>query len=490
MGGYHGHRQVQEYIREHKKTILAIVFIILILYGLLIRLYSLGLESFWVDESISALAARRILEVGVPRFESNYLYSRASLFHYLMAGFLLFGYTEFNARLVSVIFGIASSVLIFFIAREYNKQAAWIALLLSLFLEVFVVYSRQARMYQMEMFFFFLTLYLLYKALWKKTYLWWAALCFLAAYNTHTIALLLLPFFFYALFRHRLSRLVYAISAMFSIYLVYSHLHLLGDFRLPFLTTYMIYLKHYAPFLLVSVVGFFIGCFGSFKPTRGSKRASGKESKKLTNESRRTLTCFLGLAAILILAAASFERMFAFRYVYLAFLPILVLTSVAFSRIKYGWLILTAYLVLISNIFIPFTYTSILRPESRISHFDFTAPEADFRQAYSVIDQIYEGEALIASFTPAAAWYFKSPDYWIHASFTSLNDSTIYNDRDVYTGARVIYNLEQLKAVKGHKLIILDQWSGSKIKGDIRDFIQESCTERVSEEGVVGFRCG
>ena len=193
-------------IKDNKKIILVIAFFLLLIYGTFIRLYGLGSDSFWIDESMSALAAKKIHEYGTPVLESGFVYDRASIFHNIMSFFLMFGYNEFNARLVSVIFGIASCVLIFFIAKEYNKYAAWIAFIFSLFLEIFIVYSRQARMYQMELFFFFLTLFLLYKGLKSKKYVWWSLAAFLFAYNTHPISLLLIPFFFYVLLKNKMNK--------------------------------------------------------------------------------------------------------------------------------------------------------------------------------------------------------------------------------------------------------------------------------------------
>ncbi len=81
------------------------IIVLFALYGLFIRLYGLGSKSFWLDENISALAARGIVETGKPYLDSGYLYSRAYLFHYAEAFFLLFGQNEFNARLFSVLMG-------------------------------------------------------------------------------------------------------------------------------------------------------------------------------------------------------------------------------------------------------------------------------------------------------------------------------------------------------------------------------------------------
>jgi predicted membrane-bound mannosyltransferase len=117
------------------KKWLWVLFVILLLYGGLIRIYGLGQKNLWIDESISAIASRNILNKGIPIFSSGKLYNRAYLFHYGMAGFLLFGQNEFNARMISVLFGLATCVLIFLFGKEFNKKTGWIGFVLSLFLD-------------------------------------------------------------------------------------------------------------------------------------------------------------------------------------------------------------------------------------------------------------------------------------------------------------------------------------------------------------------
>ena len=137
---------------------------IILIFAFFLRVYSLGTPVFWVDEATSSVASLMILEKGFPIFDSGLFYDRALLFHYLQAFFLLFGQTEFLARFVSVIFGLLTIVLIYFIGKEYSNSGGIIsALFLSVFyLEVF--FSRQARFYQFFQLLFFLSLYLLYKS--------------------------------------------------------------------------------------------------------------------------------------------------------------------------------------------------------------------------------------------------------------------------------------------------------------------------------------
>ena len=117
------------------KVKLEIVFLgIILLFGLFIRVYNLGVAPLWIDESISSIAAKEILEKGAPVFDSGLFYSRALFYHYSEAFFLLFGVNDFNARIASVIFGLATILLLFFIGREYSKSGGVIS---ALFMSVF-----------------------------------------------------------------------------------------------------------------------------------------------------------------------------------------------------------------------------------------------------------------------------------------------------------------------------------------------------------------
>ena len=126
-----------------------ILLILILLFAFFIRIYSLGNTPFWIDESISSIASRNIIEKGIPQFDSGVLYDRAYVFHYLQSFFFIFGVNDFTARLVSVIFGLLTVLLAYLIGKEYFKSGGLIS---ALFMAVFyleVFYSRQARFYQL-----------------------------------------------------------------------------------------------------------------------------------------------------------------------------------------------------------------------------------------------------------------------------------------------------------------------------------------------------
>ena len=90
----------------NKKTVFFILAVILLL-GFFLRVFYLSVPPFWVDESISSMASLKIIETGLPVFDSVVFYSRAMVFHYSQAiSMIIFGVNDFGARFVSVIFGL------------------------------------------------------------------------------------------------------------------------------------------------------------------------------------------------------------------------------------------------------------------------------------------------------------------------------------------------------------------------------------------------
>src|SRR5690606_4873187 len=126
-----------------------IVVAILVLAAL-VRFHELGSFSLHKsDEDTTVLAASHILEDGTPRFPSGMFYARAIVHSYLIGGsFMLFGVSEWSARLPSVLCGILAVWLGWLVARRF-LTAAWrlaFALCLAL-LPIMIADSQEARMY-------------------------------------------------------------------------------------------------------------------------------------------------------------------------------------------------------------------------------------------------------------------------------------------------------------------------------------------------------
>lgn len=128
-----------------------LVIIALTGIGLFLRMLNLGYDPVWVDEATSILAARGLLENGVPILPSGQEYDRAILSTYTIAASIkLFGNSEFAARLPSAILGALAIPLTFLLGkRTIGANASLIATFFLTFSLFEIAWSRQARMYQL-----------------------------------------------------------------------------------------------------------------------------------------------------------------------------------------------------------------------------------------------------------------------------------------------------------------------------------------------------
>ncbi|MEM9482191.1 MAG: glycosyltransferase family 39 protein [Cyanobacteria bacterium P01_F01_bin.116] len=136
----------------YQRSLLGIVLII----SLILRLYKLGFDNPEPDENVSWDATRGILRTGAPLESSGVWYTRSPVYHYLLAIWLrILGNSLFNARLFSVLIGIATLVLIFYFTHYLTKNF-WLALFVTAILTIDpweLWYSRNIRFYQMAQLF-------------------------------------------------------------------------------------------------------------------------------------------------------------------------------------------------------------------------------------------------------------------------------------------------------------------------------------------------
>ncbi len=140
--------------------ILALVAIVVI--GASLRLYALGQPSFWNDESDTALQSLGILKNGIPILPSGRVEYEAVLSPALTAlAWLIGGQSDFAARFVDAVFGIATIFVVFLLGRKASGTGVGLSSSLMYSLSSWMVaWSRQARFYQ-EFQFFFLALALI-----------------------------------------------------------------------------------------------------------------------------------------------------------------------------------------------------------------------------------------------------------------------------------------------------------------------------------------
>lgn len=177
----------------------------LILIGLWLRAVNLGTLGIFGDEDHTYFAVKGILEHGLPYMPSGMLYPRAPLLSYFAAFFsATLGFDETSLRLPSVILSTLNLLLysyLFF--KLVNRKTALVFAALFTVSYWNIEVARQARMYEMMLFFQGLSALLISKGFLEKksSLLWLSVLTMALAISTQKLAfflnsLYLLPFLF------------------------------------------------------------------------------------------------------------------------------------------------------------------------------------------------------------------------------------------------------------------------------------------------------
>ncbi len=163
---------MQEGFRMEKKGFLiAVLLAAILLLGAFLRLHELSEESIWVDEAFTYHYVNLNWDDMVNILKTNDVHP--PLF-YLFGSWWngLLGSSEFFLRLLPAIFGTLSIAVLFLLARKL--YGAKVALLSALFFSLsytMVLYSQDAKMYSMLIFFFLLSLLFLLRFAEKPTLL-------------------------------------------------------------------------------------------------------------------------------------------------------------------------------------------------------------------------------------------------------------------------------------------------------------------------------
>ncbi len=451
-----------------KKSTEFIILIIILIFALFLRLYALGNSPLWIDEATSSMASKMILEKGVPVFDSGLLYGRASFFHYIEAFFLLFGENDFNARLVSVLFGILTIVFVYFIGREHSKTGGIIsALFFSVFyLEVF--FSRQARFYQLFQLMFFLCLYLLYKSGETKNkkheifYLIGSLIAFFIALDTQIAGLVLAPFItLHILVYNTKYNKLFAILPL--IPLIQKFMPAVGlssgsaETTINYSDSYYSFANNMHYLLILFIPGIIWSFF-----------------------KKKKLTLMMIIPSIALLIGVFSLQTFALRYVYFFVFLLLFYSSLLLSFLyeKYGNIMLITIicvLIIPSNLIFPYTYVNVIKPINyNHAYSDFSTPETNYKAVPNeIMNKLKDrNNFLISLFSSDVEWNIRKPDYVIPFSMDGRGEDQIsYNKSvngiqtgkvvDIYSGAQIL-DYENIPSKPYY--VTADSFSVSKLK--------------------------
>lgn len=438
-----------------------------------LRLYALGRPSFWFDEAITTNAAIGLLEHGRPMFPSGAVYWRGFPHTLLVAGSLAgFGVSEWAARLPSVLAGVATIPVVYWLGHEVgNRRVGLVAAGLVTLLTWEIAWGRQARMYQLLQLAYALALVGLARVdrtgLRDRVTLGLIGGGTLLGALAHRIGLVLFP----VAVGYLALQLWYrgegldrrSVAVVAGVVLVAVGLELLGTGPLAVTRTVLA--------TDINHVGRYQGVVRSTLPVVYLLAVVG-----------------LGLSFRywphgLLLALALFPplwillfhtELFATRYLYFA-VPILAVsvalvlevgieqagalarylgsrsqridrgfgtirTRVPTAVLATGLPAVVALLVVLPSLTLVPQAGYALGPN---------APQPDFKTAHSYVDSHDQpNDVLVAGWTAPALYYHGSVDYWLVHDLTSAGDGwTTAEGREVYTGAEPLPNASALRRV-------------------------------------------
>jgi 4-amino-4-deoxy-L-arabinose transferase-like glycosyltransferase len=451
-----------------------IALVLILVFALFLRLWQLGTPNMWIDETTSSLAASKILEHGLPVFDSGAIYNRALFFHYLEAFFLIFGANDFTARLVSVLFGLATIVLAFYIGKEYSKKAGLLAALFTCLFFLEVAFSKQARMYQLFQFLFFLAIFLLYKfkTTKKPVFLIISLISLVLLVDTQLEGLILVPAYFLIIWlyskKYWYSLFIPALLALYSGLDALSTLIINSSLASHYLSEYTNFFSlTITAFIILALIGLVLGFMKN-----------------------KELTLYLLIPTIALFLGLLFIKLFALRYIYSVFFLIPLFLAIFFSILyeKFGKLILIALvfaLIYPSNLFFQHNYNTVLSPS--INFYDYTAPSLDYKSINKSTLNLLQDSELLVFFSPGASWYIKKPDYVFPFSDSGLGNYALYNNKDYYTGA----NITQTKP-QGKFMILEDSFSQQKLnssEAQAYSLIKQNCSLIEQTQSLKVYSC-
>ncbi|MBU0712520.1 glycosyltransferase family 39 protein [bacterium] len=461
-----------------KKNWAIIILAILVVWGACLRLYNLGDQSLWMDESYSAIAIERIAETGLPQLESDHYYWRGITHNYPTALFqLIFGKSTAVLRLPASLFGIGTILLTYLAGLTFfkKKSIALIAAALVTFGVFDIGWSRQIRMYTELQFFFLLSVTAFYKYFIEKKPTLKKGLIVilltLLTVETHLQGMFLFAAYGAMLWLNKdkisaKTKQVILFSALGAVFL-----SLLLDFgsilRIisGILSDFHFYLPNYLTFLgKFHTVVLAMGLVGMVMAFR--------------KKNREALLIGVIFGLTLLILGSSYR--IAMRYLFFA-IPFLYLIAAygmdtLTSIKKYRYL---SSLIIFALLALSFQNSFTLNPKSEyfLEHdplsngpkLDYT-PQPDFKKAYQFIEKNKKsGDLMLVAHTAIHKWYLPDSDfYWLGFNFgldPSLPDHATIEQGDyfvdVYTGTGIVDDLEILQELMetNHGYIIWDYFA-------------------------------
>jgi len=422
------------------------LIITLICAGFLIRLYEINSLSLWHDEAVTANIVKSFIENGIPTYPSGKLYTR-ELFNQVLLSVSskIFGHSDWALRIPSAIAGTLTIGVTYLTGREFfNREVGLISAFFIAFSTWQITWSNQVRMYGLLQLLFLSTILMIYYNYHiDADYQHIATLLVLMvlAIFTHLIGYLLpfvlisYSFLVFIQSNKSIRSLIYVtlpiIFVFISINLFHQNIIELIFSWLEFTSNTNLYVEwlvnNYNVMLGLGILGGFIGL---------------KENMKAS---------YLSAVSILPIFVVFFWfwETPGSRYLFVTF-PFFAIFSALFLS-KFSHLIhranskntLSRSTILIFLVVLTFSFGNFASGNYEPG---LRAPQADFRSAYTYIgERIQNNDTVISSWTAPTVHYLREPDYALIPE--SSVPMSIYQGKDYYSGAPIIYNASQLSNI-------------------------------------------
>ncbi len=473
--------------QNYSKIVVAIILLLIIVWGFILRVYKLGEQSYWIDEGYTVNAVLSTLEKGYPTLDSGQDYRRSILNTYLIAGAVkIGGFNPIATRSVAVIFGTGSILLIYLLGKRFFHELVGLGAAFLISLSYWqIAWSRQSRMYIQLQFFFLLSIYIFLSLLEKFSYKKLIFLIILtgATIFSHFFGYFLLPIYLVVLilklftekkekiklyFQDKTRVMIFSgvliISIIIMVDLIIAFFQQVNKNGYFLGKNYQMFLFTYIPIIFsLAIIGMLL---------------------VLLERKRILVSLTLIISYLLPYLVITFSAK-TLHYRYLFFLtPLLFLFAVytlffISNKFKMQKSLFIGLLIIIigGSVFISHRFMVFL-PQVNYYLESFT-PQPNFKKAYEVIKQISfdENKVIISPYTQMDKVYLGKSDYWLAIDLNGgyLNQQLL-PEREFYNNAITIKNVEQLKQIIDEQsgyIVVDDMALSIRLERDIIDLIGE-----------------
>lgn len=480
--------KIKEKLKNRQAVLGVLLFLVVLFFGVFLRLWQLGYSSYWLDEGFTLMQARGIVEYGYPLLDSGVAEWKDLLVPYLIAPSVkFFGFEQaWILRLSSAIFGIMSIVAGYCLARvlfsvnhltDKDKILShYMAILVAFFMATcywYVAWSQQVRGYSALIFFVLLCFYFLarHNRSGKARFIIYAFVSIIFAVLAKKFAIVLfLSFIFYILGKKMYRTFLFlAIPSVGIIgYFISSVREVLAVNEE---TYFYFYIKEYLfnYFGVVAILGWF-----------------GMVAILLSRSKQRVLNISVILFVVSSLFVFSLFIIVSEGRYLLMVTPFLFLYSAyfieyiarSFKREVLAGIILTGVVIIFSGVF---NQNIVLIPKKHYA-LERGVPQPDYKELYGEVRKanFTDSDVVISTNPLMDIIYLGQADYAIPWSLTGREgDTTLSDGLDVYSGAKNLWGkdgkvgLDKIKKLQkeSNVYVIIDSLAYRRMDLELRSDI-------------------